>query len=703
MEAATETMEPVMDFNDNLPELLAVDLEASSSIFESRHLTAGTPAPGLSDDGSKSHYSFQQDPGYLGPIFPDQSIGTLAGSESPETTIHQKYSDIFAPLDYSFPKRRASVSSSDCSADMEPPSLSTREESVLTVDTWLEPEKNHRPTLLQTSSTSEVDVEVSWIDLEDMSPVTERRRSSMTDFIEFTQQSRGSKNFTNHRTMSLDSLIADNESTSIKKAERKPSVCPTEIPQRRSSLVHQEAYLAAQQLAKYFKEEEDVFPGTPRFGKNSSEDDDSRLTYVGGTGVSYHESDIDPIARNTQKKQSPETRRVHSTHMKPTRKALPKANKELDDGPEIASTEVGFGEWLESDMTHVPCDDAQSPRPLPPNILETCQYYATNFPEPMLTCKSLLVDKIRELSQGIRYNTEDRRSPLAAPSNPSLVQHQPRLSRWKWLGNTGSKEQLQDPPEMRADTPPISNKFEWSVMRKIFPCGRDDLCEALYAYVLAYNYVTMLCRRLPLSPNTMDSSRPASPWTTSRPGTSSSGLSTELGMYDKGAARPSPCEASGVPRKAASILGMGEEGVSTPTSLVSPTRRSSRGSEGSRMSSYTAFRNNSPFFGGTGQWQQRHQHSESRSGEPKPMNGSGYPSLTRPATAAGYRPEQVQQLIELRHGLAMCCARLVITLHRANTKGTRRKEDRDCKVDPSFMQSLCENVRITEEAMGRSL
>jgi hypothetical protein len=678
-----------MNFHHNLPELLAVDLEASSSIFQSRQLTAGTPAPGLSDDGSKRHYSFQQNSGYLGSVFRSQPLDAVTDS-NPVQTIHKKYSDIFAPLDYSYAKR-SSISSSDCSADMEPPSLSTREESVLTVDTWLEPERNAPPTLAQKSAATEYDPQISWIDLEDMSPVTERRRSSMTDFTQYTQQSRGKS----LRTMSLDSRVMENEDAPIQPVNRKLSVCPAKIPRRRSSLIHQEVYLARQQLAKYFNEEH--LPRTMDSTQHKPDgDDDSRLTYVGDAGISYHQSEEGFTLRDTPSADS----YTHQTHPGNQEKMIRRRQKKdrEDEGPGIASAEVGFGEWLESDMAHIGDGDQQSPRPLPPNIMETCRFFVANFPEPMLTCSSLVVEKIRELSRGIRYDTEGRRSPLAVSGQPAHS-HQTRLSKWKWLGNpTGSREQLRDQPESLPDTPPVHHKFEWSVMRKIFPLGRDDLCEALYAYVLAYNYATLLCRRLPLSPPT--SSRPASPWAPSRPGTSGSGLSSELDMYAP-TPRPSLCETGGIPRKAASILGLGGEGVATPPSFVSSTRRSSRSSS-SRTSAYTSFRNNAPFFGGTGQWQQRH-NDESKSSLPRPTTAAGRPSnLTRPTTSAGYRPEQAKQLIELRHGLAMCCARLTITLHRANTKNMKHKEDRDCKVDPSFMQSLCENVRITEEAMGRT-
>ncbi|KAI0395162.1 hypothetical protein F5Y17DRAFT_218235 [Xylariaceae sp. FL0594] len=690
MEHSIESVEPAVDFHDNLPELLAVDLEESSSVFQSRQLTAGTPAPGLSDDGSKRRYSFQQNPCFIGPLFRSQPpLGIVTESNSLRT-IHKKYSDIFAPLDYSYHKR-GSISSSECSADMEPPSLSTRGESVLTVDTWPEPEKNAPHISIQESVATEYGPQMSWMDLDDMSPTTERRRSSMTDFIRYTEQRRGKT----LGTMSLDSRVLVNEDGPVTQASRESAACPAEIPRRRSSLMYQEVYLARQQLAMYFEE------GTPLPDTQASvqyyshNNDDSRQTCIDDAGISYHESEGGLTLRGTSSAKSHAHLALHSEHGKMTRK--PVTNDGGDDDLGIASAEVGFGEWLESGMASIADDDPQPPRPLPPNILEICQFFVASFPEPMLTCNSLLVEKIRELSRGIRYDVKDRRLPPAVPVPPA-GSHQTKLTKWKWLGNGPSpKEPPQDQMHTVPGTPPVSNKSEWSVMRKIFPHGRDDLCEALYAHVLVFNYVTLLCRRLPLRPS--DSARPASPGSIDRPDTSGSSLSDELDLYDPAPLRPSLCETGGIPRKAASILGFGDEGVAPPPSFVSSTRQPSRGSS-SRMSSYTSFRTNTPFFGGTGQWQKRHETK----GSPPQLATAMVrrDSLNRPTTSAGYRPEQIKQLIELRHGLAMCCARLTITLHRANTKHMKYKEDRDCKVDPSFMQSLCENVRITEESINRT-
>ncbi|KAI3326951.1 hypothetical protein HD806DRAFT_531546 [Xylariaceae sp. AK1471] len=711
MEHSAIVAEPLMDFNCNLAELLAVDLEQSSDVFQSRQLTAGAPAPGLADDGTRRRYSFQHSSSYLSPVFPSQPLGTLSSSKSLQT-IHQKYSDVFAPLDFSS-RKRGSISSSDYSADLEPPSISTREESVLTVDTWLESEKQPSPTFLHMSPTTEYATQNSWIDLEveDLSPVTtQRRRSSMTDFPEHIQQLRGSNEIDNLRTMSMNSRIFEGADIPRTAISGKLPTCPAAIPRRRSSLQHQEAYIAAQRLAQYFNGEEPL-KDTPRFTSARPQDNDTRFTYGDDADTSFPGDKASFTFRDDTSTPLHNDQTLSFQDKMTSKPQLSENGRDVA----IASAEVGFDEWLLSDMAHFGCEDQLLPRPLPANTLETIQFFVTNFPEPMLMCNGLLIEKIRDLCHGVRYNTECPISDtVAASGRPSNNHQQSKSSKWKWLSSPSMKEKREQPEDQSEDQPDILpvSKGEWKVMQTIFPYGSDDLCEALYAYVLAYNYITLLCRRS--MPNGIDVSRPTTPWAGNRPGTGRSALSAELDMYGLTPPRLSMSEANGIPRKAASILGMGEEDIPTPPPFMDSTRPSS-GDSGSRTSTFTSFRGiPSFFFNGISQGQQR--QSESRGSTTRPNTVAGRrSSFTRPMTPAASRtgmrsmtslgqnrPDQVKQLLELRRGLALCCARLTVTLHRASPNTTKQKDDKDCRVDPSFMRSLCENVRITEEAMGRS-
>ncbi len=696
MEHNVETAEPLLDFHSNLPEMLAVDLEQSSDIFQSRQLTAGAPAPGLSDDGARRRHSLQNSSGYLSPVFPSQPSDILSNSKSLRS-IHQKYSDIFAPLDFDPPKKRDSISSSD-SANLEPPSLSTREESVLTIDTWLEPEKHPSPTFLHISPTSKYTAQMSWIDLDvgEISPVTQRRRSSMSDFPTFIHQFESSIE-TNAKTVRPRRSI-DVTETSINPTNGKPLGYPTQIPRRRSSLQHQEAYAVRQQFTQH-RDQREFYQDTSPFASYGPPYNKSPFT---------HENDADTLSREGKADftyRDNEGTSLYSDPASPTfkKEATDKpSGKENGRGLTIESDAVGFDEWLESDMAHFAYEDQLLPRPLPYNVQETVKFFVANFPEPMLLCDSLLVENIRTLSQEVRYNTDDTKPEhqVISGQQPNN-QHQSRPSKWKWLGSSASVTEQQDRPNALLDI----SKQGWDVMRKIFPYGSDGLCEALYAYVLVYNYITSLCLRSPPPP---DSSRPTTPWTGTRPSTGKSTVSSEFDMYTSTPPQPSVSE-NGIPRKAASILGMrGEDAFAAPRSF-SPTRPPSGGS-GSRTSTFTGLRSIPTFlFNGTSQGQQRQNDSRGVTSAGQRSNASS--PATPPAGRAGMRSmtlmgshaaDQGKQLAELRYGVAMCCARLTVTLHRADPSITNRKSDKSRKVDPSFMRSLCENVRITEEAMARS-
>ncbi|TGJ81165.1 hypothetical protein E0Z10_g7611 [Xylaria hypoxylon] len=677
MERNTKAVEPLIVSHSNFAEMLAADLEQSSDIFQSRQLTAGAPAPGLADDGSRRRYSMQRGSNYLSPMRPSQPLPNSKSLQS----VHQKYSDIFSPLDFNPPKRD-SISSSGSSANLEPLSISTREESVLTVDTWLESEKHPSPTFLHISPTSESTAQMSWIDLdaEEISPITQRRRSSMSDFPQYIHQ-----------------LRSQNE-THIKTIDGMPPGYPTEIRRRRSSLQHQEANAATQQFTQYVDQGE-LYRDTPHITSYGPPDDELHFTYENSVETSFPEDEADFAFQDNIRAS------LHSDPASPTSKEdttkRPNANGNRSTG--IASAEVGFDEWLESDMAQFACEDQLLPRPLPHNIQETVKFFVTNFPEAMLLCNSLLIENIRTLSQEVRYNTDDPQSdhPATLGQQPNN-QQQSKPSKWKWLGSSGSATEQQSQP----GTISATSKQEWDVIRKIFPYGSDGLCEALYAYVLVYNYITSLCLRSPHHP--IDLSRPITPWTGTRPSTSKSTASSDIDMYAPTPSQPSVSE-NGISRKAASILGMNGEGVVVARPSLSLSRPPSGGS-GRRTPTFTGLRSIPSFlFNGTSQGHHRQSESKGiittplgqRSNFSRPVTPTGRTGM-RPITSMGSRgADQGKQLADLRHGVAMCCARLTVTLHRADPTITKRKSDKDCKVDPSFMRSLCENVRITEEAIGR--
>lgn len=676
-------MELLIDFQSNLPEILAVDLEQSSNIFQSRRLTAGAPAPGLAADETRIRDSLPHSSGHPVPTLRSKPDVDLSNSNSSQA-IHHKYSDIFAPLDYN-PPARGSVSSSDYSADLEPPSISTREESVLTVDTWLESEKQPSPPYLHISP-SDYTAKISWIDLDgdDVSPVTQRRRSSMTDFPNYMQQLQGSTEV-GSRTMSLRSPIKDVTQPTTPIIPKSPG-CPIEIPKRRSSLGHRGGRSAAQQFTWDLGQGETHAEAPPHVKSSRPVSirpayDEASSTYEYDTGTSFLDEDDFNFRDDTD---GPDT-----------------SGDDRDRA--IASDQVGVDEWLESDLAHLAREEQSLPRPLLPAVQERIGFYVTNFPEPLLLCSNLLVEDIRNLSQGVRYNTEGSKLDHQATSGyQASNQLHPKPPKWKWLYSSTSATDHLDPAYAFL----ASSRQPWVVMRKVFPRGSDGLCEALYAYLLVYNYITALCLRSIACP--VDPSRPNTPRTGKRPGTGASSIMTDL---DDGDTYASTLSQPALPKrdkpKWPELLGIGGEDIPGTPPSVCPARPASRDS-GGRTSTFTSLRSIPSFlFNGMSQGQPR--QSESRgvmTNSAAPMGQTS--SWGRPATPTTGRaymgprgPDQGKQLAALRRGLATCCARLTITLQRMDPNRRERGPDEDSRVNPSFMRSLCENVRGTEQAMGR--
>ncbi|KAI0487604.1 hypothetical protein F4859DRAFT_263140 [Xylaria cf. heliscus] len=634
-------MEPLIDFHSNLPEMLAVDLEQSSSIFQSRQLTAGAPAPGLADDAARKQQSLQQDSSYSSPVSPSQPDNTVSNPKSLRT-IHQKYSDIFAPLDFGSPKR-ASISSSDLSAEFEPPSISTREESVLTVDTWLETEKQSIPILLHITPTSEYTPPMSWIDLdgddEDIPPRT-RRRSSMSDFPTHLQQLEGPNAAMPSRPQTSD--VAEASKTPVNED-------PRGVPQRRSPWKHQERAF------------------TYGYGAETAFFED-QTTLLGNAGAS---------PRNYLASPSP----------KEDIFSKPSTIWDREDSP-IASRGIDYEEWVESDINYfVSREKPAAPRQLSRHVQDSIEARVNNFPQVMLSCDDLLVEEIREFSQQAKYNTDDLKCDhLTTSRHQPNNTHQSKPSRWKLLGSSTSTVEQQD----HFDIIRTNKKQAWAVMRKIFPYGSDIECDALYAYVLVYNYITSLYLR--------EMARSNIPRPPTRPNTGRSGAYSESDsdLSVSTPSRPSGSEGIGIPRKAIRVLGLGvdeEDNIRPPS-----------GGSGSRTSTFTGLRQIPSLFFGQGQ--QRH-NNESRgittSSSTLAGEGGGFSRPETPETRrTGMKPMTsigLLRLAELRRGIAMCCAGLTVALQRADPNIIEYEPSKSCKVDPSFMRSLCHHVQITEDAI----
>ncbi|KZL87880.1 hypothetical protein CI238_08715 [Colletotrichum incanum] len=313
--------------------------------------------------------------------------------------------------------------------------------------------------------------------------------------------------------------------------------------------------------------------------------------------------------------------------------------------------------WLEDpiDIPPPPSDDQSRRIPLPPNVMESIRVSVTCFPETMLLCSSLSIETIRSYSRKVRQPPLETLRPDTPPTSPK---------RWRWLSsrrtsnlgngsgsgnNTGyngtrrccsrSSSNLDLPSTMPPSTTTLTPP-QWTRIRSVFPHGSDYLCDALYAHIIAYNYLAPMVQSLPHGG-------------TARPPTPGSPASTE----------------DPIPKKAATLLGLQATHDVTPPP-PRPLRKRSSMFLGLRASSRQSTFPASPL--------------------PPPPPAPATPATTAPSASD-------VPLRELQHGLRRCIARLVTTLRVEGTESPVAGEQVN-EVDPLVMRSLCEIVKCCEES-----
>ncbi|KAI0154178.1 hypothetical protein GGR57DRAFT_467467 [Xylariaceae sp. FL1272] len=667
MNESDESFEPLMDFGFNVAELLAVDLEESTGIFESRQLTAGAPAPGLASDGMQRRYSLQHDC-HLKPILSSELARPALSKSKSQSILQTNNRGTFGTGPGHELERKASLSSSDCSAYLKPPSLSTRAGSLVTIETSIE-----SPTFLNTSLQLNKEPTQSWMDFsfDEMSPTVVRRRSSLSD-IPFGFEASMMAN----RNHPVELHTPGGQEAPVFKF-------PPTLPPRRSSLQHQEAYAlwSATRAAAEAEAERYSRPSTqpqedPKDQKAISQDtripiersssmpSTSDATYqVRDDRNDYADylaylkaSDEDTTDRHPQAtlhigfqatdEQSAmrgevghRAAEVHN-HVSSGISGSEQENMELAG---IFSGDVDIQAWLQSSTQNEFLQRRKGriqPTTLSPSAIETLRVTVSCFPDTMLACDSLTIDNIRNALHTVRPSSQDGMLSASVTKQKG--------SKWKFPMSLFSKPQNQDGEEqerpMEAELGHYATMAgkEWDALKCIFSQGTDQLCNSLYAHILAFNYITAICPRAALQSPIVAIEKasvipPVPSWKRHRVATVST-----MGSGDLPNPRRRSEDTVGAPKKAASILGIGEPCDTRPATAARSRRN----------------------------------------------------SITRPSTAVDARgSDGVDSLRDLRITLAKCVARLVATLR---TSGSNDDRGSYAVEDAMFMQALCEVVRCAE-------
>ncbi|KAK4155342.1 hypothetical protein C8A00DRAFT_13622 [Chaetomidium leptoderma] len=370
--------------------------------------------------------------------------------------------------------------------------------------------------------------------------------------------------------------------------------------------------------------------------------------------------------------------------------------------------------------------------PLPPEVIDSLRVSVACFPETMLLTSSLSVETIRAYSRKVKHRRADLGSTYDADSVYSSSSHTgtrpPKRWNMSWLGShtrrsnnkhhLGGQTQQQYHHSLPRGTgttppppPPVSETplkipslpFIWTPIQRIFPSAPAHLCDALYAHLLAYNYMTSLDHP---AASIFPPPPPSSP-TTTRPRTNHHQTTTGSLLQ--------------IPPKAASLLGM-DMGIDDPVSTLhhqggggsgkhQPPRSSgggnrvllARASSSSWRTSYllheffnppAAAVATSTDIGGA-------STSSGRDGG----GGGNSSSQQQEGGAAGVVVRR-----EIRMGLGRCIGLLVAAMRmRVDSTSSSGVADEevglllmgegggDGEVEPVLMRALCEVVRCAEE------
>ncbi|KPM36351.1 hypothetical protein AK830_g10224 [Neonectria ditissima] len=620
--------------NQCFPEFLARDLEMSSAVFAAKNMTAGIPSTVLASE-EKSKQRTMSCPGriltspYQTASLRIRTLGSIDERDSVVSFMEQRGCGAEGSSDLD------SLPGTESSGGLEGPSISLHQQSIATAATSLTSASGSAPSPKSLLSRQPLSREHSWIDADseddmdkeedesgsnEQTPLALSPRPPTLGSTDPVFDNMGSiKELARSRTPLNQTSSSTNGTPS-----RRHSVRSVEIPPRRASLTFTATSLEAPSRSQ-----------SPLTCPDSMLSPYKRLqTFQLSKPTSNapafrhrNDFDLDPLDFDEDSIFDADLRpwpRASTVYIQPTPPPSPL--------PTVQA-------WLDGSnppfVPQPPVDDLNKAVPLPPDVMETLRVSIACFPETMLLSSSLTIETIRAFSKKVRHPSNDpRRESLG-----DFVPHVPRKSLWKkvvWHGRGSISTRLHrshqshddDDAEVMANLEVSVAPNPWAPLRHVFGSCSDYICDALYAHMVAYNYVS----RVPRSQST----------SSTRSSTSSSKKSQK----------------EDIPKKAASLLGL--DGLHAPPSVGRIAKKLS--------APLTAW--------GFGK------------DEMSPVGGA--------STAA-----QDNTTRNIEAGLLRCVMRLIGTARMMAEEGggeERMMEMEPQEADMMFVRSLCEIVRISEEA-----
>ncbi|KHO01310.1 uncharacterized protein MAM_00311 [Metarhizium album ARSEF 1941] len=162
--------------------------------------------------------------------------------------------------------------------------------------------------------------------------------------------------------------------------------------------------------------------------------------------------------------------------------------------------------WLNSSLQPYPwaskSDEAARAVPLPPDAIETLRVSVVCFPETMLLTSSLTVETIRSYAKKMRHPMPE----VSSISGDASMQAS-RKSLWRKVvdynkgphpSNLKSTPRYSNVQNADSSLSEVDAPKPWAPIKNVFYHCSDYICDALYAHIVSYNYISALIARNPV-------------------------------------------------------------------------------------------------------------------------------------------------------------------------------------------------------------
>ncbi|KAH7196559.1 uncharacterized protein B0J16DRAFT_377019 [Fusarium flagelliforme] len=503
----------IKDMMDCFPEMLARDLERSSPLFASKNMTAGMPSSPvwftenqISDRSISSPSRIPNSPYQTGSVRV-QNLGSIEERQSMVSFLEHRGRQVEEESD------EESVSSTESAAGIPIRSVKAREYSIATAATSLTSGSGNPPSP-KSLSPVERGHEYSWIDVDSDGDNDEETRPEIRDQLATPKGMAAlsprpptppSMESTFDITVMMEapqprlhracSCIDESPKSSLKQHRRQKSAKSLDspaIPPRVTSLTSATNSLDTTPRLK-----------TPVFDSRISPDNHGYTNPSFSTQRFRDETDNNTILLKSDFGSIELEIEDEDTYMDhyPPPPPLSRPDTVYIEQTPPPSPLPTVESWLDGSnppLPQIPNDDLVKAVPLPPEIIETLRVSIACFPETMLLSSSLTTETIRSYSKKVRNPSADIWADPTSDSSSSY----PRKSIWKKVVSHGrdssaARRHRLHSYDSNSSSGAVASPIPWAPLRHVFPGCSDYICDALYAHIVAYNYVSRVPRNQP--------------------------------------------------------------------------------------------------------------------------------------------------------------------------------------------------------------